>query len=269
MHRRISTTLNTLRQDLAAGLGGDFILKACRSAGHTWSDSCLLTPVAIIHWFLVQIFHGNTALTHVSLLAGRAFTASAFCQARAALPLAVYRAVLREMVKGLIPATEAVGLWLGHRTFLEDGSAFSMPDTPELQAHFGQPGGQAKGCGFPIAHILALFHAGTGLLLEVIAAPLRSHDMAGVLGILPLLMAGDILVADRGFCSFAHLALLLKKGAHAVFRLHQKQIADFTPGRAHAQPRKAAPKGMPRSRWVSACGLMDGAKDRHFAAPLS
>ena len=49
MHRRISTTLNTLRQDLAAGLGGDFIVKACRSAGHTWSDSCLLTPTAIIH----------------------------------------------------------------------------------------------------------------------------------------------------------------------------------------------------------------------------
>ena len=95
MHRRISTTLNNLRQDLAAGLGGDFIVKACRSAGPTWSDRCLLTPVAIIHWFLVQIFHGNTALTYVSLLAGCAFTASAFCQARAALPLVVYRAVLR------------------------------------------------------------------------------------------------------------------------------------------------------------------------------
>ena len=258
MHRRISTTLNTLRQDLAAGLGGDFIVKACHAAGHTWSDSCLLTPAAIIHWFLVQIFHGNTALTHVSQLAGRAFTASAFCLARAALPLAIYRAVLLEMVKGLIPATETVGLWLGHRTFLEDGSAFSMPDTPELQAHFGQPGQQAKGCGFPIAHILALFHAGTGVLLEVIAAPLRSHDMAGILGILPLLRAGDVLVADRGFCSFAHLALLMAKGAHAVFRLHQKQIVDFTPGRAHARPRqKGVPKGMLRSRWVSACGLMD------------
>ena len=33
MHRRISTTLNTLRQDLAAGLGGDFIVKACRVGG--------------------------------------------------------------------------------------------------------------------------------------------------------------------------------------------------------------------------------------------
>jgi hypothetical protein len=258
MHRRISTTLNALRQDLAAKLGGDFIHAACRVAGHTWCESCLLTPAAIIHWFLIQVLHGNTALNDVSLMAGRAFSASAFCQARSRLPLAVFRAVLREVVKVLIPATEAAGLWLGHRVLLIDGSAFSMPDTAALQAYFGQPGNQAKGCGFPVAHILALFHAGTGLLLEVAAAPLRSHDMAGVGGILPLLKRGDVLVADRGFCSFAHLASLMGKGVHAVFRLHQKQIVDFTPSRAHARPgQKRAPKGMPRSRWIQALGLSD------------
>jgi hypothetical protein len=43
-----------------------------------------------------------------------------------------------------------------------------------------------------------------------------------------------------------------------VFRLHQKQIVDFTPGRAHARPRqKRVPKGMPRSRWIRAYGLTD------------
>jgi hypothetical protein len=217
-----------------------------------------LTPAATIHWFLIQILHGNTSLTDVSLMAGRIFSASAFCQARTRLPLAVLRIVLRELIKVLIPTTQAAGLWFGHRVLLVDGSSFSMPDTAELQAHFGQPGNQAKGCGFPVAHILALFHAGTGLLLEVTAAPLRSHDMAGVGGLLPLLMAGDVLVADRGFCSFAHLAMLMCKGVHAVFRLHQKQIVDFTPGRAHARPgQKGAPKGMPRSRWIRACGLTD------------
>jgi hypothetical protein len=96
MHRRISTTLNALRQDLAARLGDDVILAACRAVGHTWCDSCLLTPAAIIHWFLIQVLNGNTALTHVSLMASRAFSASAFCQARARLPLAVFRALLRE-----------------------------------------------------------------------------------------------------------------------------------------------------------------------------
>jgi hypothetical protein len=258
MHRRISTTLNTLRQDLVAKLGGDFVHDACRAAGHTWCQSGLLTPAAIIHWFLIQILHGNTALTHVSLLAGRAFSASAFCQARSRLPLVVFQTLLREMVKVLIPATEVASLWLGHRALLIDGSAFSMPGVAALQAAFGQPSNRAKGCGFPVAHILALFHAGTGLLLEVAAAPLRSHDMSGVGGILPLLKRGDVLVADRGFCSFAHIAMLMCKGVHAVFRLHQKQIVDFTPGRAHARPgQKRSPKGMPRSRWIQALGLSD------------
>ena len=45
----------------------------------------------------------------------------------------------------------------GHHLHLIDGSAFSMPDTSELQAAFGQPTGQKPGCGFPVAKILALF----------------------------------------------------------------------------------------------------------------
>ena len=119
-----------------------------------------------------------------------------------------------------------------------------MPDEPELQRHFGQPGGQAPGCGFPVAKLLALFHAGTGLLLDVVAAPLRTHDMGQVDGVHPTLKPGDVLVGDRGFCSFAHLALLLGRGVHAVFRVHQRQIVDFTPGRPHAAPRdKKAPSG--------------------------
>ena len=169
MHHRISSTLHALRQDLAARLGDDVILAACRAAGHTWCDSCLLTPAAIIHWFLIQVFHGNTALTHVSLMAGRAFSASTFCQARAKLPLAVFRALLREIVRALVPDTEAIGRSRGHRTFLVDGSSFSMPDTPALQAHFGQPGNQAKGCASRWPTCWRCSMPAPGSLLEVYA----------------------------------------------------------------------------------------------------
>jgi hypothetical protein len=62
MHHRISTTLQALRQDLAARLGADVIHAACTALGHTWCDSCLLTTAAIIHWFLIQILGGEPRL---------------------------------------------------------------------------------------------------------------------------------------------------------------------------------------------------------------
>jgi hypothetical protein len=207
--------------------------------------------VAILRWFIVQVLHGNTALTHVSLLAGRSFTDAAFCQARARLPLAVYRAVLRGLTGALVPDTQAQGTWRGHRTFLVDGSSFSMPDTPELRAHFGISGGTRPGCSFPVARILALFHAGSGLLLDVLASPLRSHEMASVGDVHPHVGPGDILVGDRGFCSFLHLATLVDRGAHAVFRVHARQLVDFTPHRAHVgRDAGRGAKGRPRSRWL-------------------
>jgi hypothetical protein len=70
------------------------------------------------------------------------------------------------------------GRWHGHRTFLVDGSGGSMPDTPALQQAFGQPSAQRPGCGFPVARLLGLFHAGSGVLLKLVIAPLLTHDLA-------------------------------------------------------------------------------------------
>ena len=102
-----------------------------------------------------------------------------------------------------------------------------MPDTPELQRHFGQPGNQRPGCGFPVAHLLVLFHAGTGLLREILTSPLRTHDMSQVVQLHAALQPGDIGLGDRGFCSYAHLALLSLRGVFGVFRIHQQRKVDF------------------------------------------
>jgi hypothetical protein len=52
-----------------------------------------------------------------------------------------------------------------------------MPDTPALQEAFGPSTEPRLGCGFPVARRLGLFHAGTGLLLRLVAAPLVTHDL--------------------------------------------------------------------------------------------
>jgi hypothetical protein len=93
----------------------------------------------------------------------------------------------------------------------------------------------------------------------MLAAPLRTHDHSEVVRLHPALRPGDVLVADRGFCSYPHLALLVQAGVHAVFRMHQKHIVDFTPGRSHVEPAKRGKghKGRPRSGWLQQLGKHD------------
>jgi hypothetical protein len=69
-----------------------------------------------------------------------------------------------------------------------------------------------------------------------------------------------VLVADRGLCSYAHLALLVRGGVHAALRIGARQIVDFTPGQPFVTPgvrRTPAVKGIPRSRWLTALGIHD------------
>src|SRR5712691_2566745 len=253
----VTEALRHINAELATLLDAPMILALCREVGSQWRAR-LLAPVTTVHLFLLQILHGNTACSHLPHLSGQRFTAAAFCQARIRLPLVVWQQLLRRTSAVCEQTTHDEGRWRGHRTFLVDGSSFSMPDTPELQEYFGQPGEQHPGCGFPVAHLLALFHAGTGFLLEVLAAPWHTNDMAQGAALQATLRPGDVRVGDRVFCSFAHLARLYQQGFHAVFRMHQKQIVDFTPPRPHTTPKpRAAQKGLPRSRWLRQLGVTD------------
>jgi hypothetical protein len=257
MPPRIIPVLDRLRQDIAARLSKQAIEDACRHAGHSWRKR-LLDPATTIYLFLLQILHGNTACTHVVHFGQWAFSDSAYCQARKRLPLAVFHRLLETVAAAFRSATASGARWLGHRVWLADGSSFSMPDEPELQRHFGQPGCQRRGCGFPVAKWLALFDLSTGMLLRSEPAPLRTHEMSQAPAISRGLEPGDLVLGDRGFCSFAHLALLSQRRLHGVFRIHQKQLVDFTPGRASG--RRAGSKdvpGLPRSRWLLAHGDSD------------
>jgi Transposase DDE domain len=253
----LTSALRQIRDDLADRLEPLALRDLCQSLGCRWRDR-ILDPVTTIHLFILQVLHRNTACAHLPRLTGLDFTASAYCQARSRLPLAVLQALLRRLIETCKPLTDTVGLWHGHRTWLVDGTGVSMPDRPDLQRAFGQPTNQALGCGFPVARVLALFHAGTGLLQHVLTAPLCSHEMSRVALLHPELRAGDVLVGDRAFGTFAHLALLVGRGLHGVFRMSQRRVVDFTPDRPRP-PRWNTPKltGRARSRWVRALGPTD------------
>jgi DDE family transposase len=262
-------SLRHVKAHLADVLPDQLIRDTCRRVGHTWRQR-QLDPVVTTYLVLQQALHGNVPAGELRRQTGLRFTDSAYCQARRRLPTAVLRA-LQRAVAGRARADLAddpQARWHGHRVFLIDGSSFSMPDTEELREAFGQPTGQAEGCGFPVAHLLVQFDARAGYLLKTLVAPLRTHDLARV----PLahrdLAAGDLLVGDRAFASYAHLALCRQRRLHGLFRAHQKQLIDFRPHRRWAPPGAggAAAKGLPRSRWLKRLGKHDQLVEYHKPA---
>jgi hypothetical protein len=84
---RIAAVLARFKTDWAAPRQPDAIKAACQEAGYTSWRERMLTPVTTIHLFLLQILHGNTACRHLPHLSGLRFSAAAYCQARARLPL--------------------------------------------------------------------------------------------------------------------------------------------------------------------------------------
>jgi len=255
----IADIVRRFKQNWTEELSARAIAQACLDADMTWHNSAL-NPIVTIQIFFLQVLHGNTACEHLSHLTGMSFTAAAYCKARMRVKLEVLYMLLERCVKQLQQETFDTSCWLGHRVFHVDGSSFSMSDTPELQSHFGQPGGQKPGCGFPTAHWLVLLHAGTGMITKMLAAPLRTHDMSKMVELHPELRAGDLLVADRGFCSYVHLALLLQRGVQGLLRVHQRTIVDFSPGRSNVVPcqgKADRKRAIPRSRWRKQLGVTD------------
>lgn len=251
----VGKVIEQFKSDVGCALSPHAIRDVCGDLGHVYRKR-ILDPVTTVHAFLVQVLHGNTACSELPRLMGRSFSAAAYVRARTRLPGSLFERLFEQVTDKLYSVERPAGLWLGHRTWHLDGSGFSMPDRPDLQEAFGQPGNQRKGCGFPVAHFLALFHAGTGFVQSVIPAPLRTHDMAHAADLHSELRAGDVLIADRAFASFAHLTLLFRKNLHGVFRCHQRQLVSFRPGRRH-KTRAKGPKGLPTSRWLKRLGTRD------------
>jgi Transposase DDE domain len=211
--------------------------QAFAEQGYRWRERTL-GPARTIELFIRQVIDCNESCGYVCQWAGGTFTPGAYCAARSRLPLDAFWRLCRRVGEQVRMEHEMdVPLWRGHRTFHLDGTSFSMPDTPELQEAFGRPGMQKAGCGFPAAHLLLSFDARTGMVLEAIPGPMRTHDLRDVPWIHEQLAGSDILIGDKAFGSWAHLALLQKRGMHGLFSLHQQRPVRGEPDQIQRWPK--------------------------------
>ena len=117
----ISQVVDRLRKGLGQELDDDAVHRACEETGYTWRNR-KLNPVTTVRLFFLQILWGNTACNHVPRLAKADVTGSAYCEARARLPLAALQTLLTRCTAAMAESARETGRWLGHRLFLCDGS---------------------------------------------------------------------------------------------------------------------------------------------------
>lgn len=253
----LALTLEQIKNNPLQMLGRSMIHRVCEELGHHWRNR-ELDPATTIGLFIQQVIQGNTPCSEVRHIAGKRFSASAWCQARSRLPLAVYQTLVQRVyqIAGAEDNQEDY-LWYGHRTFHWDGSSFSMPDTPELAERFGYPSEQKPGCGFPVAHLLVQFNARSGLLAEAIPGCWHRGDLADVPALLEQLQENDVVVGDDSFGTYVVLALLLQQKKHGLFPVHHARIVDFTPRRPFVSEREQPASGLPHSRWIKSLGQQD------------
>jgi hypothetical protein len=155
------------------------------------------------------------------------------CDARLRLPEGLFWELVRRTGRAIQEKADLS--WLFHRRPVKilDGSTVVMPDTQRNQATYPQPTSQAPGLGFPIARILVVFSLAVGTVLGDAMGRYQgkqTSELALLRTILDQFQPGDIVWADRFFCSYWVIAVLAARGVDVVVRLHQCRTADFRRG---------------------------------------
>ena len=157
---------------------------------------------------------------------------SAYCQARLRLPLdtlqRIRHAVAARADRLLV---EGQQFWHGLRPKVIDATTATMPDTPKSQRAYPQSRAQKPGCGFPLMRIVGIFSLSSGVLLDYQKGNKHQSELALLYKLLDHFQPRDLVVADRGFCNFVLIAVLLLRGVGSLFRLHQSRHIDWRKGK--------------------------------------
>jgi hypothetical protein len=169
---------------------------------------------------VVHKLHAYTALRGLKLPSG---SSAAYCKARSKLQ----RDELFEIFKFTSDSSEKIARtqtpWMGRNVIVMDGTGLSMPDTPENQKPWPQPGGQKKGCGFPLMKLVGCFSLETGALLGWDEGNKHDHDLPLSRKLWSVFSPGDISLGDRAFCSYYDIGMLKNRGVDSVLHLHQRR----------------------------------------------
>jgi hypothetical protein len=150
---------------------------------------------------------------------------AAYCRARDALAADGLQKAVEHTAQALDDSTSDAHLWLGRQVHVVDGTGIALPDTEINQDAYPQPSQQKPGCGFPVLRLVAFMSLATGAVSRYHIGTLHEHEQRLFQDLHAHLGAGEVVLGDRNFGTFANLVLLKRQGAEGVFRRHQSRGA--------------------------------------------
>jgi hypothetical protein len=131
---------------------------------------------------------------------------SAYCRARARLPLSEFPKALKSTAQAAQQRARPASFLQARVVKVVDGSTLSLPDTSKNRKAY--PPFESTGSSFPILRIVVLFCLLSGAIIQVACGNSSSAELPLLGSLLNQLTRGDILLGDRGFGNFITLAVL-------------------------------------------------------------
>jgi hypothetical protein len=195
----------------------------------------LFSPAVTLWTFLSQTIDpdGSCRAAVARFLAWRVFNGLApcsadtggYCKARDRLPEAALGHLTRDTGRDLLSKAAAPWLWKGRAVKIADGTFLSMPDTPENQQEYPQSRRAKPGCGLALIRLVVLFSLAVGTVLDV-AFGTHHGKGKGEMSLFRQLgdniKRGEVLLADRYYCSYWVISAAVMRFADVVLRLNPK-----------------------------------------------
>jgi hypothetical protein len=246
---RFTAILHSYAQDeglpFASVLTEDDVQRAADAEGVSFGnqDDDVYTPTVTLWAFIGQVLSGRKscvaavgriiALRIAMGLPPCSAATGAYCKARAKLPEPFLRHLTYQVGREVEDQAPAHWRWHNRRALLVDGTTGTLPDTPENQAAYPQQRGQRRGLGFPMIRLVVLLTFATATIVGCAFGPYKGKqtgETALFRQLFEQLRSGDVVVADRYYCSYFMIALLRQQGVDVAFRLHQIRHYDFRRG---------------------------------------
>jgi len=193
----------------------------------------IFTPVRIFWLFLAQVLSADgscreaveLALAWMAVEQGELMSGntSAYCQARKRLPADWLARLCTRTREHLVEQAGSRWLWQGRRVRVVDGTCVSLADTRANRKSYPQPSSQKRGCGFPLMRLACSFCLSTGALLEWVEGTFGDNERTLWHRLWSSFGRGEVVLTDRGFCSFADIWALSQQGVDCVMRANARR----------------------------------------------